>query len=115
MEPPADGQIHHRLDGGVQQFEHQHGGHCEHQHRQLNRGKPQPERQAEHHAADADVDAEVALANEAVAQALGGIAEAGGQVARDLPGSAMGGVVGTSGAALGDLLRHRCFVFRVQQ
>ena len=115
MESPADGQIHHRLDGGVQQFKHQHGGHREHQHRQLNGGQPQPERQAEHHTADADVDAEVALTDEAVAKALGGIAEAGGQVAGDLPGSAMGSVVGTSGAALGDLLRHRCFVVRVQQ
>lgn len=42
METAADRQVHHGLDGGVEQLQHQHNSHRQHQHRQLDGWQLQP-------------------------------------------------------------------------
>ena len=72
----TDGQIHHRLNRCVEQFKHQNGSHGQHQNGQLNRWQLKPKPEEEHDAADPQMDAEVALADEAITESLRCIAEA---------------------------------------
>ena len=78
MELAPDGQVHDGFGGGVEQFEHQHGRHGEHQHRKPIQAEAQPETEQEHQGSGDHVDAEIALTGEAVGKPLGGVAETGG-------------------------------------
>ena len=87
MKATADRQIHHRFGGGVDQLQHEHRRHSEHEHRQLLQRQLQPQTEEEHHSSRHHMDAEVALAAEAVDQPLGGVAKAGGQITGNRPGA----------------------------
>ena len=77
MVTTTDGQIHHRLDGGVEQFQHEHGRDRERQHSHADQIQLQHNRQAEDHRTDDDVNAEVALAREGITKPLCGVTKAG--------------------------------------